>query len=566
MYKLLGYSVALLLWASAILLPDQFLPWISWRKESLAFAAVICAALTACVEDRSSTARKSVPITIATLAAIAAVAWVQLAVGKIDYLGSAVVMSLYIGLAICAYAVGAKMSADSRRRGSTLTCVTAAIVGVATISVLIAMCQVLELDQNSQWIAQQTQQRRPGGNLSQPNHLGTLVVMALASIGYLYNEKKLGGATALTLFVFIGIGMALTESRTALLNLLVLCVLWSAARHRSILSHGSIAIVSICTTLLAAAFLVWPSAYSTLMVIAPDGPSQVVNTSAGLRPTVWLQLVEATKQQPWFGWGLNEVPKALHASLLANPQEKSEAYSYSHNVVLDLVIGCGYPLALVLVLLSAAWTIHRLKDEKNGCDWTCWAVPLPIVIHSMLEFPFAYAYFLAPLAFMLGMLNGPVGRLSTFRIGSMYIKMLLILFAATALWSAIEYVQVEEDFRVLRFEDLKIGSPPPNYIRPKVHLLTQLDALIEGGRVEPKRNMSTNSIEQMRRLSERFAWPAIQNRYALALALNGEVEKAEAELRLMKAMYAPANYAQVLRHWEYLGSSKYPELIMVNVP
>ncbi|WP_413857737.1 Wzy polymerase domain-containing protein [Candidatus Aalborgicola defluviihabitans] len=42
-------------------------------------------------------------------------------------------------------------------------------------------------------------------------------------------------------------------------------------------------------------------------------------------------------------------------------------------------------------------------------SWYCLAVVVPVAVHSMVEFPFAYAYFLVPVMFALGALDGHLG-------------------------------------------------------------------------------------------------------------------------------------------------------------
>ena len=79
-------------------------------------------------------------------------------------------------------------------------------------------------------------------------------------------------------------------------------------------------------------------------------------------------------------------------------------------------------------------------------------------------------------------------------------------------WSVVEYIKIEEDFRIVRFQAMRMGQTPSNYERPKIVLLTQLDALLAGARIVPLPGMTPDRVELARKVAMRFAWPATQNR------------------------------------------------------
>jgi hypothetical protein len=133
-------------------------------------------------------------------------------------------------------------------------------------------------------------------------------------------------------------------------------------------------------------------------------------------------------------------------------------------------------------------------------------------------------------------------------------------------WSVVEYVAIEEDFRIVRFEALRIGATPASYQRPHVILLTQLDALLHGGRIVPKPGMSADEVELARKVALRFPWPATQNRYAQSLALNGNPDEAIRQLLVLRALHGEAAYAQVKAGWTLLAHEKYPQLQTLKLP
>ncbi len=269
-------------------------------------------------------------------------------------------------------------------------------------------------------------------------------------------------------------------------------------------------------------------------------------------------------QKPWFGWGLGQVSSAHNA--VVHAYTVSQPFTYAHNVVLDLAIGVGLPLTALLVVATGVWLWRRLRATQQLAPWYCLALLLPVAVHSMLEFPFAYAYFLAPVMFAIGALEGSLGMKPAFRLGVKPVAAMLFITTAAMAWSVVEYISIEEDFRIVRFEALRIGQTPATYQRPHVVLLTQLDALLNGGRIVPKPGMSADELELAKKVALRFPWPATQNRYAQSLALNGNPNEAIRQLRVMRALHGEKTYAQIKEGWIILANEKYPQLRTLNLP
>ena len=283
-----------------------------------------------------------------------------------------------------------------------------------------------------------------------------------------------------------------------------------------------------------------------------------------MRLVVWPQLLEALAQRPWWGWGLGEVSEAHNA--VAHAYAVSEPFSYSHNILLDLALGMGVPLTALLVLVTGVWLCRRVRLVEQLQPWYCLAVALPVAVHSMLEFPFAYAYFLVPVMFVLGVLEGTVGGKPAFRIGMRPVAALLVGVSIVGAWSVVEYFAIEEDFRVARFEALRLGETSVNYQRPDVVLLTQLGALVDGARISPKPGMTVDELALAQKVALRYPWTATQNRYALSLALNGNAEEALRQLRVMRSMHGEKTYEEIKANWNSLAQDKYPQLRELKLP
>ena len=555
MQYLFGSALLFLGWV----MPLHFLPWVSWHSEALTFLAVLLLAWH-CV---FSTARRdlsttiSFPVTAIPLIALLLLIGLQAVTGLIIFWGDAFVLTVYVVICIACIALGYA----GRNEPNATTWLAGTLLLGAFLSAVVALVQAFELWETSAWVSRMPQLRRPGGNLGQPNQLATLLLMGLASLLFLYESKKLAALSSSLIALTLLVGVAATESRTGVLSLGSL-MFWWFVKRKSLGFRLSPWVVSFAGIGFFSLFWNWPLLMD--VVLQTSGVRAEVNTSVGTRWLVWPQLMEAVLQRPWWGWGVGQVATAQNA--VAHAYASSEPFTYAHNIVLDLALGVGVPLAGLAVLLTAVWLWRRVRAVKQALPWYCLALILPVAVHSMLEFPFAYAYFLVPVMFALGALEGTLGVKAAFRLGVKPVAALLFVTTATMAWSVVEYLAIEEDFRIVRFEALRIGNTPSGYQRPHVVLLTQLDALLHGGRIVPKPGMTADELELARKVALRFPWPATQNRYALSLALNGSPDEAVRQLRVMRALHGEQNYAQVRDGWVITAAEKYPQLKNLHLP
>lgn len=549
---------------------EHFLPWVSWHAEVMAFLAVFWLAWwSLCVRPGAASSRLDVPGAILPLMFLGLVIVVQAAVGTITFAGDALVMGLYLVLSAAALMMGfawGRAQAAPKHPGPAAAgpnlpyALAITLLAGALVSAAVAFAQVFDVWEGAGWIVRMPQLRRPGANLAQPNQLATLLLMGVASLLYLHAGGKLSGWAAGWIFFVLSAAVAATESRTGALSFAVLAAWCLVGRARAglPLSPWTILIAGIGFFGL---FWGWPLLMSASDVFAPDAQ---VNVRAGLRLVVWPQLLEAVALRPWGGWGLREVSQAHNAVVSAHAA--SEPFTYSHNLVIDLALGMGLPLTALLVLATAVWLGRRVRSSRSLLPWYCLAGMLPVAVHSMLEFPFAYAYFLAPVMLLLGVLEATSGARPILKVRAGSAAAALLVATVAGAWSVVEYLRIEEDFRVARFEALRIGQTPASHERPKVHLLTQLGALLDGARIVPHAGMSAEEIGLARKVALRYPWPATQNRYALSLALNGHPDEALRQMRVMRAMHGEKTYAEIKFNWEALAKQKHPQLGRLTLP
>jgi O-antigen ligase len=559
--------VAVVFFVLSWLVPLHFPPWMSWHSEAMTFFAVLLLGWSGLARMLRTAGPRAVALPVAALPFIglALVAALQQATGLIIFWGDVWVIWFYTALCLYCLTLGFAAASPSAQLRATayasapFTLLAFALLLSALASTVIAFAQVFSLWENSEWIARMPELRRPGSNLAQPNHLATLLVMALASLIFLYESRKLGGVASASILILLGIGLAATESRTGLLGVFVL-LLWWLAKRRNFGSKTPAWVAGVVGGGFALSFWAWPALMNSTLLSYQAG----ANTTSSLRIEVWQQLLEAVALRPWWGWGIHEVAKAHNA--VAHSYAVSLPLTYSHSIVLDLALWVGLPLTGVLVLLTGVWLWRRVRATKQLLPWCGLAVALPLAVHSMLEFPFAYAYFLAPVMFALGAMEASLGVKPLLRMSIKPVGALLLVTTAVLAWSVVEYLEIEEDFRVARFESLRIGSPPPGHQRPKVILYTQLGVLLDDARITPTPNMSTEALQLVKNAALHYPWSATQYRYAVALALNGNPVEAARQLQVMRHMWGEKLYEGVKKQIYELAASKYPELRQLSLP
>lgn len=531
---------------------SHFSPWVSWHAEVPFFLAMLFAAWLAVVRlaGRGPNARVVFPAPALPFFILLAVTLLQLLLGRIVFAGEALTFALYLVLCLICLAVGfALTSGDagqevaSQRRGSPLMVLSIALLVGGIASTLVALAQVLEIWETSPWILRMPYVRRPGGNLGQPNHLTTLLLMAMASAAYLHASKRMGHGVMTLVMVLLCLGLAITESRTGALGLFSLLVWWWWKQPVVAPQVSRLWAVGVAA-MFVAMFQGWPALLGASQGLPSGALRARLDASGGeARMDVWPQLIEAALHRPWWGWGVRQTAEAHNA--VAHAYGFSLPFSYSHNLVIDLAVWIGLPITGLLLVMTSVWLWRRTLATKALTPWYGLAIALPLAVHSMLEFPFAYAYFLVPAMLGLGAMEGALQKPPAASLRTEPAAGILLLTTVLAAWSVVEYVRVEEDFRVARFELLRIGETSADYGRPQIVLLTQLGALADATRVVPKPSMPAEQLDLLKKVALHYPWSGTQYRYAMALALNDHPTEAARQLQVIRAQHGEKTYRKL---------------------
>lgn len=475
----------------------------------------------------------------------------QFAAGSFNFRGDAVIGLLYgVGAALALY-IGALWTAQSGRAAVLRRMWTTVLIG-ALAAFAVAFSQWLRIEPGGWW-ATRLIQTRPFANFGQPNQFALLMVWGVVAAAALFETRRIEHRATLALVAFaFGLGIVISQSRSALVASVLVAALWFATRGRvaSRLRRRDVALAIAVGALLHFGL---PAIEAQLgLAVSAVRPT----FDAGPRELIWRHFSAAIAEHPWLGYGFGQGVAAL--SEVATRVAPSRNTIYAHNVVLDLATWYGLPVALALCGALGAWMLGWLRRSVNPAfdaqRHLVLAVWLALVVQSMLEYPFAYAYFLLPAALLAGAISplpeGVDAQHGTpgVRAARWVIALAAVTFALFATL-AVEYLRLEEDFRMYRFERYGFENLPAHAALDDPIVLDQLAALNASARIVPRRGMPQQQIEQLHVLARRFHLLPTRVDYAKSLWLNGRMAEAENEVQIIRGVYHPAEFARIERDW-----------------
>ena len=256
---------------------------------------------------------------------------------------------------------------------------------------------------DGEWIARSGLAGRAVGNLRQPNHLSSLLLWSAIAVIPLLELGRLRRGLGWALFALMTFAVVLTASRTGVLGVGLLA-LWGLLDRR--LSRPTRLLLLLSPLLYMLAWL-GLSAWAEASRHAFGGETRLAEADlSGSRFGIWANTLELIRQQPWTGVGFGEFNLAW--TLTPFPGRPVAFFDHTHNLPLQLAVELGLPLALLVLGLFVAglWRAWRLSSQAD----TATAVTLRsagmmlllIALHSQLEYPLWYAYFLLPTAWLFG--------------------------------------------------------------------------------------------------------------------------------------------------------------------
>lgn len=525
--------------------PWHDLPLTSFHAEWLAAVCGLLGMLF--LLPRPAASSLLVPAITAAPLALMALGMLQLATGKFAYAASGVLLALYLlwagGLAVAGRTLAASMGA-----APLLARLAWAMVAGGMVSAAFGLLQY-----KGWWSAfgglvstpQPVAEYGVFGNLSQQNHFATYEALALASCAYLVLTGRLAPRWAAPCGAVLLAALALSGSRSMLLYLawllgagLLLSPVTGRLQHLHRWLRIAVLVMVAAVIVLAVAARITPTGLGPQLtrLVSPQ------NGAFGPRMFYWEHALRMFASHPWLGVGFDSFALQLETQLTAPARFAVD--QYAHNLPLQLMAAAGLPgvLALAVPVLLFAVRLGRQPRTMERL-YLCGALGI-LLIHSMLEQPLHYAYFLGLAALLAGIAD-PSGR----PLRANTIAMLaLVALLFTAVKTARDHAAIREQFEQGEAAaDLALRTRTLHHIRD-YSLLAPLSELIG-----PEVFVAGDApVAARRALNERVLHFAptdeVAFRHAALLAEEGRMADAQAQLRRAALAYpesAPAYLARI---------------------
>ena len=334
-----------------------------------------------------------------------------------------------IASAILAVAVAACAARSGLgERAFRAFCIALVVAGV--LSSAIGLVQVFAPNlPDGKWVALAAIPGRATGNLRQPNHLSSLLLWSVVAAIWLGEARVIYREVAWMLALLFIEVIVLSGSRTGQIGMVALMG-WGLldrrlSRATRLLLLGSL----LAYHALVEATALW--AHYTHQSFGAElrlsGSALFVSDS---RYKIWWNSLALIAQHPWLGVGVGEFNFAW--TLTPFPNRPVAFFDHAHNLILQFAVEMGVPLtiALLALVLWALWQAAQcaIADgrepgarfsrlfkatgaqasaaERMPMQRAAFVMVVMVGVHSLLEYPLWYAYFLLPAAWALGVFLG----------------------------------------------------------------------------------------------------------------------------------------------------------------
>lgn len=487
-------------------------------------------------------ARWAIPSIALLPLAFAAVIAVQIAAGSVAQPQLSWLTCLYLVWAAGLACVGAWIRGHSRRE-EVVALLAGCFLAGALLNAAVAGIQAMGVPD---WLSPAILPMyagRPGGNLGQPNHLASHLLLGVVSLIHLRASGRLGTAVAMPMLVGLGVALSFTGSRTGWLLVIGLFAGTFLLRR----SVGALTVRSWRQGLgtLAAVFLLADLSAGLLrpqgLADASLGRFDSSATSLSERLRIWEGAVRMFLDSPLTGLGHGRFAAGFfeRAPDLA-PPVPGVMTSNAHSLPLQIAAEFGLVGVGLMVVFALLWWRAVVRGSRvSDAPWAL-GVAAVILLHGLVEYPLWYAYFLGPFALALGLAEGPRLECACARAGRFAV-------AGAGALSALVLLTTAMDYRLVRaFADGEIARSSGEDQRAGVDGLAGMFhhsflAGYAGVGLQRGLELSRASLPQKLALStvvvRVFPLPDVAYRHAVLLAMDGDSAAARAWWERAAAVY-----------------------------
>ena len=392
----IGLALVGLMWVFPFLYYRHQYPLTTFDQEWWSALLGVLAVSFALLPDPRYWRQPKIPRIVQLPAALIVLVLLQSAMGLIVYFDQALFYILYLLFALLLMMLGAHLK-DSLGLERLAVILSVFLLAGAELNAVIGVLQHFHWRTPLDTVIVSAY-ATVYGNLAQANHFADYICLGLISLGLLFELRRIHPAVVLLLVLPLLFVMTLSASRSSWLYLAVMGLLaWRS---------GAGMLLRYCLTLLAGFVLMhgivglMPGSLTTWQRFAGQ------DESGGIRLYLWHEAWLIFKQSPWLGAGFGQF--AWQHFLLGPVLHRTNItglYNNAHNLVFQLAAETGIAGLTGLFAALFAWFNGVRRVAMSAAHWWAYAVLAVLCVHSLLEYPLWYTYFLAIAAVLLGALD-----------------------------------------------------------------------------------------------------------------------------------------------------------------
>lgn len=513
------------------LIPLHFNPWLTFLSEILVFSSCIFLFL-AFFKEKIILPKILIPIFLLSFLPL-----FQYFFGQVYFFSHAIINTTYlITLFLIIVVVFNIVNKSEYEKNYFFIKINRMFVVIGLVNTFLAIYQWLNLDFNTSLVTS-LGGSRPFANFAQPNNMATFQIIAFLGLIYLYLKQKVNLYIFFFLTIIFIFSIALSQSRTAIVALISLLLVLIFFRK---IAHTKVLVYYFCSVLIYFLFSIYLVNISNF--IAKIFGLNIVNISSSVERGVsssgridfWIQMYYAILERPWFGYGWNQTALAQYQNMEKYPI--AVWITSSHNLLVDIIVWCGIPIGVSFILYYIYIIFSSILKIKKIEELFAFCMIVTLLVHSMLEYPLHYAYFLIPFGIFIAIILSANSNLKfyTFPFRYLGIYSFYLIIGLVFVWK--DYLlYIEENHRAI---DYSLYTPTMKFQQEReLYILDELNFRLYWIALNPKQKLSEGEIEAIRKMVSLYLTHFDLYKYAKILAYNGYSKEAKDQLKLIKQLY-----------------------------
>lgn len=340
-------------------------------------------------------------------------AWMQFALGRVTYLDQALLFTLYMLWAALLVMLGHRLREELGLPVLATVLAISLLLG-AELNALVGVLQHYSVHTFLDAMVAFYPSAAAVGNLGQANQFADYITLGLISLGLLHTRWRLRTWQVVLLAAPLLFVLTLSGSRSPWLYLLCIAAiafLWQRRDKSNLpLLYYSLLLVLGFGLMHWVVKLPWlAGSYGNVTALQRLHED---SGGSGIRLHLWREAWLIFTQFPLLGAGFGsfrwqhfQLGPVLRNTNITGP------YNHAHNLVMQIAAEMGLAGLIILLGTLALWFWQARGAQRSIYHWWGYGLLAVLAIHSLLEYPLWYAYFLGVVAITLGIFDNTTYRI-----------------------------------------------------------------------------------------------------------------------------------------------------------